>query len=249
MSVPGLPGVVDSGQPRRRVWGVPGPRFGLGALLVGIAAATVAVPPLIAPDHKRGAAPAAAPPASPTPPGQLVPAVTEPRSAAPARGPRPCSSAAAGGTVALSARPSCAIYAGGLGNGWSVTGDGMKVLPGAVVPDTKEPAMRVERSRPATPATALTISAKQPIGVPAGGRLTLRVWGGRDFGTVLTLSAGPGGTGSVTLIAPAERWTTYTVKLAELTRGDRLTRLDVAVVADQVPHVNRFFLDDIALAH
>ncbi|MDT4991974.1 MAG: hypothetical protein QOH97_1866 [Actinoplanes sp.] len=247
MSVTGLPGVVDSGQPRRRVWGIPGPRFGLSALLVGIAAATVAVPPLIAPDHKRGAAPAALP-VSVTPPAQLVPAVTEFRSANPARVPRTCAPAAAGGTVAVSAQPSCAIYAGSLGNGWSVTGDGMKVLPGAVVPDTKEPAIRVERSRPATPATALTISAKQPIGVPAGDRLTLRVWGGRDFGTVLTLSAGPGGTGSVTLSAPADRWTTYTVKLTDLTRGDSLTRLDLAVVADQVPNVNRFFLDDIALA-
>jgi hypothetical protein len=251
VSATGLPEVADNGQHRRRARGATGQRLGLGALLVGIAVATVAVPPLIAPEPEGSAAPAPLP-SGPAGPAQLIPAVTPTRPAAPATiaaGPRPCAPVAQGDTVDVSARPSCAIYTGSLGNGWSVTGHGMKVLPGEVVPDTKEPALRVERSRPAIPATALTISAKQPVGVSAGERLTLRVWGGRDFGTILKLSAGPAGTGSVTLTAPPDTWTTYTIKLAELTRGDSLTRLELGVAADQVPNVNRFFLDDIALAH
>lgn len=260
MSGTGLPEVTDSGQHRRRARGVPAQRFGLGALLVGIAVATVAVPPLITPEKKgRTAAPAApapiaqlAPAGTASQPATLpaTPAASTPISApASAPGPKPCAPAATGGIVEVSTRPACGIYTGSLGNGWSVTGNGMKVLPGATVPETKEPALRVERARPAIPASALTITAKQPVGVAAGDRLTLRVWGGREYGTVLKLSAGPAGTGSVTITAPADKWTSYTVKLAELTQGNNLSRIDVTVAADQVPNVNRFFLDDIALVH
>jgi hypothetical protein len=38
-----------------------------------------------------------------------------------------------------------------------------------------------------------------------------------------------------------------TVRLSELTHAPTLARIDLAVAADQVPNVNRFFLDDIAI--
>ena len=231
-----LPEVVDGGQHRRRAPGVTGQRIGLGALLVGIAVATVAVPPLITPGKKPAAPPVASEPA---PIAKLVPAVTASPTAAPATT-KSCA-------VEVTTTPACAIYTGSLGNGWSVKGDGLKVLPGETVPDTKERAMRVERSRPAIPATALTLTARSAVGVGPGDRLKLRVWGGREFGTVLKLSVAPGGTGSLTLTAPADKWTSFTIKLADLTRGHTLSRIELAVAADQVPNVNRFFLDDIAL--
>jgi hypothetical protein len=121
------------------------------------------------------------------------------------------------------------------------------VSPGEIVPGTRQTAMRVERSRPAIPATAVALTAKSAVGVAPGERLKLRVWGGRQFGTVLGLSVAPGGTGSVTLTAPADKWTTYSVRLSELTHAPALGRIELAVAADQVPNVNRFFLDDIAI--
>jgi hypothetical protein len=220
---------------------VTGRRIGLGFLLTGIAAATVAVPPLITPDKKAAPVP---PVASMAPPAALVPAVTAAPSAS---GPATCAPAAKGGTVEVTSRPSCAIFTGSMGNGWTVAGNGMKVLPGEIVPDTQERAMRVERTRPAIPATAVALTAKPAVGVPPGDRLRLRVWGGREFGTVLKLSVAPGGTGSMTLTAPADKWTTFTVRLSELTHAPTLARIDLAVAADQVPNVNRFFLDDIAI--
>jgi hypothetical protein len=247
LSTTGLPQVVDGGQRSRRAPGVTGRRIGLGALLAGIAAATVAIPPLITPDKKAAPVP---PVASAVPPAALVPAGTASPShpAAPsATGPAPCAPAANGGTVEVTGRPACAIFTGGLGNGWTVTGDGMKVLPGEIVPGTRQTAMRVERSRPAIPATAVALTAKSAVGVAPGERLKLRVWGGRQFGTVLGLSVAPGGTGSVTLTAPADKWTTYSVRLSELTHAPALGRIELAVAADQVPNVNRFFLDDIAI--
>jgi hypothetical protein len=161
-----------------------------------------------------------------------------------AAGPEPC---AAAGSVRVGTTPSCAVYGQGLGNGWTATGDGLKVLPGELVPGTKETAMRVERSRPALPATALTLTARAPVGIGATSRLRLRVWGGRDYGTVLKVSLAPAGSGSVTLTAAADRWTTYSIRLADLGPGRALARIDLAVAADQVPNVNRFFLDDVAL--
>ena len=236
-----LPEVVDGGQHRRRAPGVTGQRIGLGALLVGIAVATVAVPPLITPGRKQAAAPPVV--TSTAPIAKLVPAVTA--SAAPASAaPTPTR---AGCAVQVTTTPACAVYTGSLGNGWSVRGDGMKVLPGETVPGTEERAMRVERSRPAIPATALTLTARSTLGISPGDHLKLRVWGGREFGTVLKLSVAPGGTGSLTLTAPADKWTSFTIKLADLTRGRTLSRIDFAVAADQVPNVNRFFLADIAL--
>lgn len=245
MIATGLPEVVDGGQHRRRAPRLTGRRVGLGTLLAGIAAATVAVPPLITPDRQ------AAPPVAPSAPVVLGPAVT----AVPSRtvevtptGPPTCGRAVRSAPVEVTRRPDCAVYTTSLGNGWTASADGLKVLPGEVVPDTREPAMRVERSRPAVPATAMTISARSAVGLGPGARLGLRVWGGREFGTVLELSVAPAGTGAVTLVAPADKWTTYTVKLSELTRGRTLTRISLVVAADRVPNVNRFFLDDIAIA-
>jgi len=237
--------IAGAGQKGMSKTSVTGQRVGLGVLLVGIAVATVVIPPLITPDRK----PAAAPPASSlAPPAALVPAVTVSArpSRSPSSGPQGCVPAKPG-TVEVSSRPSCAVYTASLGNGWTITGDGMKVLPAAVVPDTKETAIRVERTRPAIPATSVALACKSPIGISPGGRLTLRIWGGREYGTVVKLAVAPAHTGSVLLAAPADRWTTFTVKLSELTRGTTLARIDLAVAADQMPNVNRFFLDDITI--
>jgi hypothetical protein len=242
-------GQIDSGQvdfgPEDSAPRASGHRLGLGALLIGIAVATVAIPPLVAPRHKSAPAPVASIP----PPAQLFPAatVTAPPPASDSTSAKACVPATTGGTVKVTTTPSCAIYTASMGNGWSVAGDGLKVLPGETVPDTKEPAMRVERSRPAIAHTALTITARRAVAIKPGDQLSLRVWGGRDFGTVLKLSVAPAGTGSVTLTAPADKWTAYTIKLSELTHGTGLTRIQLVVATDEVPNVNRFFLDDIAL--
>jgi len=240
-----LPEVVDGGQHRRRAPGATGQRLGLGALLVGIAVATVAVPPLITPGRKAATPPVASGPTAPI--AELVPAVTASPPAPAASSPTTTAPAKSRCAVQVTATPACAIFTSSLGNGWSVKGDGMRVLPGETVPDTKERAMRVERSRPALPATALTLTPRSTLGIGAGDHLKLRVWGGREFGTVLKLSVAPGGTGALTLTAPADKWTSFTIKLADLTGGRTLSRIDLAVAADQVPNVNRFFLDDIAL--
>jgi hypothetical protein len=245
VSATGLPELVDGGQHRRRASAVTGQRVGLALLLVGIAAATVAVPPLITPDRQaRPAPPVPSAPLAPSPITALAPAVT----ASKKPGPRPCvpTRSAEGGTVEVGTRPACTVYAGSVGNGWRIVADGLKVLPGEVVPDTKETAMRVERSRPALPHTTMALVAATPVGVQAGTRLRLRVWGGRDFGTVLRLATSPGGT-AVTLTAPADTWTAFSVKLADLSGKPTLGRVDLTVAADQVPNVNRFFLDDIAV--
>jgi hypothetical protein len=158
-----------------------------------------------------------------------------------------CAPASSGGDVRVTATPSCTLYAGGLGNGWTVIGDGMKAMPGELIPGTRQVAMRVERSRPAVQATVLTFTPRGPVGVGPASRLRLRVWGGREFGTVLKVSRAPASTGSITLTAAADKWTTYTIRLADLGRGSSLARIDLAVAADQVPNVNRFFLDDVDL--
>jgi hypothetical protein len=220
-----------------------GPRIGLGALLVGIAVATVAVPPLITPSRRPPATSSLASPAPVLVPPAIGPADVTPSPSRPASpsGPAPCAS---GGVTAT---PSCTLYAGALGNGWTVAGDGMKVLPGAVVPGTRQVAMRVERSRPAVPATTLAFTARRAVGIGPAGRLRLRVWGGREYGTVLKVSLGSAGIGAITLTAAADKWTTYTIRLADLGHSRSLTRIELAVAADQVPHVNRFFLDDVVL--
>lgn len=233
------------GAGHRRAPGRRGHRLGLGVLLAGIAAATVAIPPLINPGRpvpaSSGPAPAPSSPAAPT--TVRATAVTK------RAGPERCAPAArTGQVVEVTAEPSCVVYGTALGAGWTATGDGLKVVPGSLVPGTADTAMRVERSRPAIAATSLALTAGTPVGIAPGDRLTLRVFGGRQFGTVFRLAVAPAGTGTVTFTAPADRWTSYTVRLAELTRGPALARVDLLVVAGQVPNVNRFFLDDITIA-
>jgi hypothetical protein len=241
----GLPEAIEGRRRHRRVPGGAGPRIGLGVLLVGIAVATVVVPPLITPSRRLPATASVATPSPVLVPPAIGPATvtTAPSAPSGASGPAPCASREG----SVTATPSCTLYATALGNGWSVAGDGLKVLPGEVVPGTKQVAMRVERSRPAVPATTLVFTARTPVGIDAAGRLRLRVWGGRQYGTVLQVSRGPDGTGSITLTAAADKWTTYTIRLGDLGRGRSVTRIELAVAADQVPNVNRFFLDDVAL--
>ena len=269
MSAAGLPETVgggpaagdrqpaEGGQHRRGASAITAQRLGLGLLLAGIAAATIAVPPLITPERRVAA-----------PDGQTAPerqAVLPAASASPARpspkpsptakktskaaqpGPAACAPVVKGGSVEITTRPSCGIYDGSLGNGWAATGDGMKVMPGEVVHETGEPAMRVERTRPALDETAMALTPATPVGLRPGDKLRLRIRGGREYGTVLRLTVAPSGTGRVTLTAPPEKWTTFTVALGELTTRDRLTRIDLEIADDQVPNVNNFFLDDIAI--
>ena len=276
MSAAGLPGTAgggpaagdrqpaEGGQHRRGASAVVAQRLGLGLLLAGIAAATVAVPPLITPDREAAPERAAAIPAviaSPSPPVSVPasssPSATEKTSATPKTsenpgktakpGPVTCAPVVKGGSVEVTTRPSCGIYDGSLGNGWAATGDGMKVMPGEVVHETREPAMRVERTRPALDETAMALTPATPVGLRPGDKLRLRIRGGREYGTVLRLTVAPSGTGRVTLTAPPEKWTTFTVALDELTARDRLTRIDLEIADDQVPNVNNFFLDDIAI--
>jgi hypothetical protein len=244
---------ADGGVHRRRGAGITGPRVGLGVLLAGTVVATVAVPPLITPHDRHSATPVATPSTETRASG--APVNEAPVSPAPATGPpatpaRPKQSAPGacvpvdeGGVVTATRRPSCGVYRTGLGTGWTVLGDGLKILAGQVVPGSDEVAMRVERTRPAQPHTTMTLSAATPIGVTDSSLLHLRVWGGRQFGTVLRLSAVPSVRGPVTLTAPADRWTEFRVELAT----GSLSRITLVVAADQVPNVNRFFLDDITI--
>jgi hypothetical protein len=240
--------VVDT-EPDEQAPRASGHRFGLGVLLIGIAVATVAVPALVAPRHKSAPAPTSAP----IPPmAQLYPAGAASSAPAPAghaSAPKPCTAATA---------PACAIYTTALGRGWSLDTDGLKVRPAATAPDSQEPAMEVERSDPATSHTAFSLVAAGPLAIKSSDRLSFRVWGGRDFGTVLKLSAEPGGfvpsagtttvsAGALTLTAPAGKWTAFTIYLGDMSRGTSLTRIKLTATTDVVTTVNPFFLDDIAL--
>ncbi|WP_041841455.1 hypothetical protein [Actinoplanes friuliensis] len=245
MSAAGLPDAVDGGQHRRRAPIVTGQRVGLIALLVAVAVATVAVPPLITPSGDK---PAAAPPVPfSQPPSPSSPSKTPPSpSPAPRKALAACAPVAEGSSVEVTARPSCVVYGPAVGNGWRATGDGLKVIPGEFLPGRKERGLRVERTRPALDSTAMALVAATPVGLRSGDTLKLRVWGGREFGTVLRVGVTPG-SGTVKLTAPAERWTSYSIKLADLTSRDRLSRIDLVVAADEVPNVTNFFLDDITL--
>ncbi|MFF3856068.1 hypothetical protein [Micromonospora sp. NPDC002575] len=262
--------ILPRGAPRRRVQ--------LGALLIGVAVATIALPSLVmGPDDDGPAAtgpppmalsaPAGTPtgpptpPGSPTAPGPPTPAAASPgsgaatptagrpasrRDAGPnASGPTSrCAATAGGDDVVLTAGVSCGIYDVGFGNGWRATGHGLKLLPGWKVPETDEVALRVERTRPGLPQTEMALVAARPVRIDGDDVLRFRVWGGRDYGTVLRVSAGHG---TVTVSARADRWTNYSVRLGQLTDAASLTRIDLVVAADEVPHVNRFYLDDIAI--
>jgi hypothetical protein len=239
----------DRTEPDQRAPRAPGPRLGLGLLLIAVAAATVAVPALVAPRHKS----APATPATIPPMAQLYPAgkspASSPASAHRSTVPQPCTAPTA---------PACAIYTTGLGRGWSVSSDGLKVLPGATAPAAQDPALLVERSDPATAHTTFSLAAAGPITIKSSDRLSFRVWGGRDFGTVLKLAATPDGfvpsagtttvsAGALTLTAPAGKWSTFSIYLGDLSRGTSLTGIRLTVATDVVSTVNPFYLDDIAL--
>ncbi len=271
----GGPSTVDGGGSDHHILprGAPRRRVQLGALLIGVAVATIALPSLVmGPDDDRSATtspppvalstPAGTPAGPPTPPGPPTPAAASPGSAAatrptagrsasrPGAGPSTsgptsrCADTAEGDDVVLAAGVSCGVYAAGFGNGWRATGDGLKLLPGWKVPETDEVALRVERTRPGLPQTEMALVAARPVRIDGDDVLRFRVWGGRDYGTVLRVSAGHG---TVTVSARADRWTSYSVPLGELTDAASLTRIDLVVAADEVPHVNRFYLDDIAI--
>jgi hypothetical protein len=139
-------------------------------------------------------------PAGPTPSTSAKPKAAKPSKAA-KPGPATCAPVVKSGSVEVTTRPSCGIYDGSLGNGWTATGDGMKVMPGEVVHETGEPAMRVERTRPALDETAMALTPAAPVGLRPGDKLRLRIRGGREYGTVLRLTVAPSGTGRVTLTA------------------------------------------------
>jgi hypothetical protein len=137
-----------------------------------------------------------------------------------------------------------------LGTGWQVDGAGTKVLPGEKVPGTEQIAIRVETQQPTA---SVTLQATMPVGVPDNGRLQLRVYGARVYGTILRLSMSASGSAdtsrTVVLTAPADTWTSFTVRVADLSPGGHpsVRRIDLAVATDQLPRAYRFFLDDIAL--
>ncbi|WP_141722244.1 hypothetical protein [Micromonospora haikouensis] len=263
--------ILPRGEAQRRVQ--------LGALLVGVAVATIALPSLIMGPGGDDEPPATSPPAmavsvpastpvgppassgSPTPVPSSAAASPRSGAATPSGGSasRPASGSTASGTtprcaaepegndVTLTAAVSCGVYNAGFGNGWRATGDGLKLLPGWKVPDTGEVGLRVERTRPGLPQTEMALIAARPVRIDGDDVLRFRVWGGRDYGTVLRVSVSPAGRGMVTVSAGADRWTNYSVRLGQLTGAASLTRIDLVVAADEVPQVNRFYLDDIAI--
>ncbi|GAA0425151.1 hypothetical protein Acor_82890 [Acrocarpospora corrugata] len=151
----------------------------------------------------------------------------------------------------ITAVPACLIYASALGTGWRVSGSGTNVTPGRPVPDSDQVAVRIQkrvksRDQPAT----VTLLASSAVAIGAGSRLRLRVYGGRQYGTILRLSASPSagraGATTVTLQAPPERWASFVVRVGDLSPA-RLRRIDLAIATDQLPQSYEFYLDDLAL--
>ncbi len=162
-----------------------------------------------------------------------------------------CTAPQGSGLVAVTPVPACSIYASALGTGWQASGSGTNVDPGRPVPDGEETAIRIQRrvktrDQPAT----VTLLAGAPVRIGANTRLRLRVYGGRQYGTILRLSASPSagraGATTVTLQAPPEQWTSFVVHVGTLSPG-RLRRIDLAIASEQLPQAYEFYLDDIAL--
>ena len=215
--------------------------------MAAIGAATVAVPPLIAP---RGGSAELPQPATalgtesgPTPDVTFIPSgpAIQPADATPAVArPAPCSPTAA---ILAAGVPACAVYRTTLGNGWQIDGAGVKVVAGATVPGSERAAMRVE---PEQDVASVSLVASRPFTVPSGGHLSLRVYGGRVHGTVLRVSTSPTKTADrsdpVVVTAPADQWSTFVVQLAG---GRPVQRIDLVIATDLVPHAYRFFVDDV----
>jgi hypothetical protein len=233
----------------------------LAALLVGVAAATVGIPPLIA--RPRHAAPAAAVPAPASPevtsagastPAATTspPATTRPPSATASPGARPCAAPPPAGSAvdAGTGQPSCGVYTTVAGQGWQVAGNGAQLRPGDRVPGTQQLALRVE---PQQPTAAVSMLAAAPVGISGSGHLTVKVYGGPTRGTVLRLSVSAStavdGRRPVVLTAPADQWTTFTAAFADLLPGTPATvrRIDLVLAYDLMPNTRRFFIDGIVL--
>ncbi|WP_062429976.1 hypothetical protein [Herbidospora daliensis] len=256
-----------SGPPRRL-----GQRTRYALLVTVVICVAVAVPPLLIPrqDDRAEAsgarerpassqAPTTAPP-TPTPKvvkststPQVVESVSAPRPTPTPGRPRvpPCAAPRGSGVVEVTPVPACSIYASALGTGWQASGSGTNVDPGRPVPDGEEAAVRIQRrvktrDQPAT----VTLLAGSPVLIGANTRLRLRVYGGRQYGTILRLAASPSagraGAATVTLHAPPERWTSFVVHVGTLSPG-RLRRIDLAIASEQLPQAYEFYLDDIAL--
>lgn len=240
---------IPRDQARRRGY------FGLGLV---IAVSTVAIPPLLAPGHGPdtagrppagvSATPAATRTATPVPPpgsnGSTVP-TGPPASTAPARRPgcEPDPSA-----PQSAARPSCVLYGSSLGTGWEVTGDGVKVAPGRSVPGSARPAIRVDRR---ARVASFTFHAQAPVPLGPHTVLRFRLYGGREYGTILRITASadqdrPGSGAAVTVRAPAEGWADLAVSFTG-SGLDEIRRIDLAPATDQLPQTYHFFLADLAL--
>lgn len=234
-------------------------------IVVAVAVVTIAVPPLIAPHDPDPVAggpvtststppadtgpatgrPSVPPPSAPPP--SVPPPSAPPPSAPPgSRAPGATVPACAPATEA-SSRPSCGVYTTSLGTGWTIEGTGVRFLPAGVVPGTGQVAIRVE-PQPDSRLNAVALVADSPVRAPP--LLRLRVFGGRVHGSVLRLSASPSAqpdrARSVTLTAPVDRWSTFTVRLAELLpAGSPVRRIDLTVASELVPDAYRFFVDDV----
>ncbi|MER5643723.1 hypothetical protein [Streptosporangium sp. NPDC002524] len=200
--------------------------------------------PAVSPGASRGSRPAVRPEASPT-------ARSVPRSSG-SSGLSCVAPAGSGtdGTVEItSARPSCAVYTTVLSTGWQALGTGTNVTPGQKLPGGEQTAMRVQKrvERREDPAT-VTLLASSPFTVGRNTTLRLRVFGGREFGTILRVSASPSadraGTRTMVLQAPPLRWSSFTLRVGALSPG-RLRRVDLAIATDQMPQAYEFFVDDI----
>ncbi|NAS21241.1 hypothetical protein GT755_06015 [Herbidospora sp. NEAU-GS84] len=252
-----------SGPPRRL-----GQRTRYALLVTVVICVAVAVPPLLIPrqDDQAEASGARESPVSSRIPTTAPPAPT-PKAGKSAGTPRPtpmrptatpgrprvpsCTAPGSSGVVEVTPVPACSIYASALGTGWQASGSGTNVDPGRPVPDGEEAAIRIQRrvktrDQPAT----VTLLAGSPVLIGANTRLRLRVYGGRQYGTILRLSASPSagraGATTVTLHAPPERWTSFVVHVGTLSPG-RLRRIDLAIASEQLPQAYEFYLDDIAL--
>jgi hypothetical protein len=262
------------GPPRRR------PAFRLGqrtryALLVTVVICiAVVVPPLLIPrqDDRADAAqeiqatgaisttPTTPPPFTRTPAARSTPtakstptARSTPTTSSPTPTPRRprIPSCASPRNSEITAVPACLIYASALGTGWQTSGSGTNVTPGRLVPDSDQIAIRIQRrvkdrDQPST----VTLLANSPVMISSASRLRLRVFGGRQYGTILRLSASPlagrAGAKTVTLEVPPERWAAFVVHVGTLSPG-RLRRIDLAIAAEQMPQAYEFYVDDLTL--
>ncbi|MHA6761059.1 hypothetical protein [Streptacidiphilus sp. PAMC 29251] len=226
----------------------------LGLALVA-AVLTVVLPALLAPGHKSAAArrpvPAASAPAAVPAP---VPSTAAATTSAPVPTTAParlnCAPSTPGRALAQNAgRPSCLLYASALGTGWQLTGTGAKVAPGEQVTGSGQPSIRVDRRNEDA---AVTFTAAAPVTLAPGSKLRLRLYGGRQYGTVLRISASadPAVRNArtwVTAQSGPEQWSEVVVDLGGF--GLRaIRRIDLVVAQDQLPQTYHFFLDDVVLA-